>query len=138
MTKLEYEIKRLEDELERMFNETKQFKGRSIAGKKTFEIELLRAELYAVSEKGQTNPYKLALLAVLVTFCLQFILSINLVVSVSSFITVILTYLLLVVLWLTAINLHGKTRELDTKGLALVDMLLERKRELDSGEENGN
>ena len=131
----ECEIKRLEDELERMFNENpKRYKGISLGSKSAFEIEMLRAEFQAIAERGKTNSYKIALVGVLVTFCLQLLINSNFEANFSSLITVIISYIVLIVGWMTIINVQGKTRGLDTKGLELIDMLLERKKELESGE----
>ena len=131
MKELECEIKRLEDEIDFMLKKSFYFKLEKVKGEKIYELEKLRARVIAKSKASADIWYMLLLINLVIGFFIPTIWNISMI--------GVLIYLIYFVITLYFINKQHKRRiELDSLGIALIDMLLERKKNLESGEENGN
>lgn len=135
MTKINCEIKRLEDQLENMFSKyNKIYNGINLSTKNAFEVEMLRAEVHSVVERNKINSYKLAIIGVIATLTIQLMIISMSMENLAPKIIVAIVYLIVFSGWMYAIKLYGITRRLDSKGLNLIDMLIERKKKLESTE----
>ncbi|MEI3607066.1 hypothetical protein SPD48_15315 [Pseudogracilibacillus sp. SE30717A] len=126
MTELECEINKLEEEMDEMLCKSAYFKGRTVTEQKIFRIEKLRNEINSKAENAKANHLIISIVAVFLS--VLFGNNVNIYTSILGIIVVIC--------WIILTVIYKRRIELDTKGLGLIDMLLERKKELELRKSN--